>query len=485
MPLSGMEPSKSGTGKPELGNLADDKPIRFSQWRVRLAGLRWSFAEKKVHEVAIFGLLAYCKERHLRISITVIKAYLSDLVNQGKPVEEAKLALRWFVREARVHGDGDGPALGKGAGAAFTSEGPTKAEFVSEKPTKETAVSASASPTRAVVYTSDRSMPSRGPSDTGGAAWEVTLVSAARRQGLSWRSEQTYRGWAKRFVDFIHPTSPDAVCDGDIKAFLEDLAVKQRVGASTQKQALNAVVFFLREGFGMRLGDFSDFRRAMPGRRVPTVLSKEEVRLLAEQLTGTTRLMVELAYGSGLRVMELLRLRVHDVDLTRGQVTVRAGKGDKDRLTVLPLRLVEPLRAHLERLRELHQKDVAEGVPGVWLPEGLERKFQGAGKQWVWQWMFPSRELAVDPQSGLRRRHHVLDSAFQKAVKAAAQRAGIDKRVTPHVLRHSFATHLLEAGTDIRTVQDLLGHDSVETTQIYTHVMQKPGLGVRSPLDRV
>ncbi len=441
-----MQPDKSGTGKPELKKLPDDEAIRFSNWRDHLAGLRWSLDEKTLHERAIFGLLVYCKERRLRISITVIKGYLSDLANQGKPVDDTKIALRWFVRAARLHGDAEGPVLVPGPG-------------------------------------SDRAMPSLGPSDTGEAAWEKALVSVARRRGLSWRSEQTYRGWARRFVDFVHPTLPDAVCEGDIKAFLEDLAVKQRVGASTQKQALNAVVFFLREAFGMKLGDFSDFRRAMPGRRVPTVLSKDEVRRLCEALTGTTRLMVELAYGSGLRVMELLRLRVQDLDLERGQVTVRAGKGDRDRLTVLPLRLVEPLRAHVARLRNLHAKDCAEGVPGVWLPEGLERKYQGAGRQWAWQWLFASRELALDPQSGLRRRHHVLDSAFQKAVKAAGLRAGIDKRVTPHTLRHSFATHLLEAGTDIRTVQDLLGHASLETTQIYTHVMQKPGLGVRSPLD--
>ncbi len=443
-----MQADKSGTTKPEPENAADDKPIQFSSWRDHLAGLRWSDAEKKMHEQAIFGLLVYCKQRRLRINIMVINAYLADLANQGKRVDNAKIALRWFVREARLRGDVPGPWAG--------------AEM------------------RRV---SDRAMPSRGPSDTGGPAWEKVLVSAARRKGLSWRSEQTYRGWAKRFVEFIHPTSPDVASEGDVKSFLEDLAVKQRVGPATQKQALNAVVFFLREGFGMKLGDFSDFKRAMPGRRVPTVLSKEEVRRLCEALTGTTRLMVELAYGSGLRVMELLRLRVQDLDLERGQVTVRAGKGDKDRLTVLPLRLVEPLRAHVGRLRELHGKDCAAGVPGVWLPEGLERKYRGAGQQWAWQWMFPSRELALDPQSGLRRRHHVLDSAFQKAVKAAGLRAGIDKRVTPHTLRHSFATHLLEAGTDIRTVQELLGHSSVETTQIYTHVMQRPGLGVRSPFD--
>jgi integron integrase len=188
-------------------------------------------------------------------------------------------------------------------------------------------------------------------------------------------------------------------------------------------------------------------------------------------------------YGSGLRLMELLRLRIHHVDLARMQLTVHGGKGDKDRVTMVPARLAAGLGRQIEDLREMFAADRRENLPGVWLPEGLARKYPKAGERWEWQWLFPSRETSVDPATGVRRRHHTLDGAFQNAIRSAAAAAKLDKRVTPHVLRHSFATHLLEAGTDIRTVQDLLGHESVETTQIYTHVMQKPGMGVRSPLD--
>jgi integron integrase len=200
-------------------------------------------------------------------------------------------------------------------------------------------------------------------------------------------------------------------------------------------------------------------------------------------MEGTMRLMAELMYGSGLRLMELLSLRVKDVDLDRRQLIIRHGKGGKDRVTVLPDALLERLRAHLERLRGLHAEDRQAGWPGVWLPEGLERKYPKAGELWEWQWFFPSRQQMRDPRTRLLRRHHVLDATFQNVIKKATLRAGLNKRVSPHVLRHSFATHLLESGTDIRTVQDLLGHKNVATTQIYTHVMQKPGLGVRSPLD--
>lgn len=218
---------------------------------------------------------------------------------------------------------------------------------------------------------------------------------------------------------------------------------------------------------------------------MPTVLSREECQRLFAQLDGTSRLMAELAYGAGLRLMELLRLRVHHLDLTRNQLVIHGGKGDKDRRTVLPEALRPSLEGQIARLRELYALDRSAGLPGVWLPEGLARKYERAGETWEWQWLFPSRELSTDPVTGIVRRHHVIDTTFQRLVKRAAQRAGINKRVTPHVLRHSFATHLLESGADIRTVQELLGHESVETTQIYTHVMQKPGLGVRSPLDQL
>jgi integron integrase len=234
---------------------------------------------------------------------------------------------------------------------------------------------------------------------------------------------------------------------------------------------------------GRDLGELK-FQRAEKPRRLPAVLTRPECAQLFEKFEGTTRLMAELMYGSGLRLMELLRLRVHHLDLERRQLRVIGGKGDKDRVTVLPERLAPALEAHVSRLRVLFDEDRAAKLPGVWLPEGLARKYRGAGERWEWQWVFPSRETSVDPGTGIRRRHHTSDGAFQTAIRNAARAAGIDKRVTPHVLRHSFATHLLEDGVDIRTVQDLLGHESVETTQIYTHVMQKPGLGVRSPLDR-
>jgi integron integrase len=293
--------------------------------------------------------------------------------------------------------------------------------------------------------------------------------------------------WAKRFAGWLSQRANqhgvESATADDVREFLSELATRQRVTASTQKQALNALVFFLREALGQDLGEFGDFNRARQTTRIPVVLAREECRRLFAALEGTPQLMAELMYGSGLRVSELIGLRVKDVDVERGQVLVRAGKGDKDRVTILPDSLVARLCAHRERLRVLHEEDRRAGVPGVWLPEGLERKYPKAGKSWEWQWFFPSRNLMTDPRSGIKRRHHILDATFQHAIRVGARKAQLNKRVTPHVLRHSFATHLLESGTDIRTVQELLGHKDVATTQIYTHVMRKPGLGVRSPLD--
>lgn len=328
-------------------------------------------------------------------------------------------------------------------------------------------------------------VPPLARTDLGAASWEVALIGYLRQRGRSWRTEQTYRGWLWRFVRFLGQRSVAEAGVLEVREFLSQLAVQERVGVATQKQALNALVVYFREVEGRALGDIGGFERAQRRVRVPVVLNRAECDRLFTALEGTPRLMAELMFGSGIRLMELLRLRVKDVDLERGQLIVRAGKGDTDRVTLLPERLQEQLRAHRERLRRLHGEDRSAGLPGVWLPEGLARKWPEAGTQWEWQWFWPSRETSVDPRSGLRRRHHVLDATFQHYIRTAARRAKLDKKVTPHVLRHSFATQLLERNCDIRTVQDLLGHKDVATTQIYTHVMKRPGLGVRSPLDEL
>lgn len=316
-----------------------------------------------------------------------------------------------------------------------------------------------------------------------------------RVRGMAYRTEQAYVDWIRRYVVFCRGAARPEPCPtgwrhprecgvAEVRAFLSHLAVERGVAAATQSQALNALVFLYGQVLGVELGDLGEFRRAQRPARVPVVLSRGECgRLFAAIEEPKMRLLAQVLYGSGLRLTEGLRLRVKDVDLERGQLVVRGGKGDKDRVTVLPESLRAGLREQLAVAREVFKQDRAAGSPGVWLPEGLERKYPKAGESWGWFWVFPSRELLRDPRGGVRRRHHVLDATVQQAVKAAGERAGIDKVVTPHVLRHSFATHLLESGTDIRTVQELLGHQSVQTTQIYLHVMQKPGLGVKSPLD--
>lgn len=315
---------------------------------------------------------------------------------------------------------------------------------------------------------------------------------ALRFWHYAYRTEQTYLGWIERYIRFCRgPAGPGGSewrhprdCgETEIKEFLSHLATEGEVAASTQNQALNAVVFLYREVLSIDLGDFADFVRAKRSRRLPAVLTREECTQLFDAMRIPSRWIAQLLYGSGLRLMEGLRLRVKDVDFGRGVITVRSGKGDKDRQTILPERLSDVLREQLKTCRILWERDRAEGLAGVWMPHALDRKYPKAGQEWAWFWLWPSDEISVDPRSGIRRRHHLTDVSVQVAVKAAARQAGINKWVTPHILRHSFATHLLESGKDIRTVQELLGHDDVSTTQIYTHVMKKPGLGVRSPLD--
>jgi len=306
---------------------------------------------------------------------------------------------------------------------------------------------------------------------------------AIRLSHYSIRTEQAYLEMVRRFLLFTGAVSLADLSTEHVRRFLEYLAVERKVAASTQNQALSAILFFFKRVLQRELGDFSDTVRAARGRRLPVVLSREEIQRFLATGEGTSGLMLRLIYGAGLRLMECLRLRVKDVDFERNSILVRAGKGDKDRTVMMPEKIRPMLEQHRERLRTLYTSDRAAGVEGVWLPGALEEKYPNAGKEWGWQWFFPAKGLSIDPRSGLQRRHHVHDNTLHKAVKLAAERAGIAKSVSCHTLRHSFATHLLEGGADIRTVQELLGHESVETTQIYTHVMQRPGVGVRSPLD--
>ncbi len=304
-----------------------------------------------------------------------------------------------------------------------------------------------------------------------------------RFKQMAQRTEKAYVDWIRRFIVWSGKRHPRELGTAEVRGFLTHLAAERNVAAATQNQALNALVFLYREVVGGELGWLDGFEPAKRGARLPDVLSRAEVQAVLKQLTGTQGLIARLLYGTGMRLLEGLRLRVKDVDFARNQIVVRAGKGDKDRVTMLPESLREDLRAHLHRVRELHERDGRAGFGSVWLPKALAVKYPGAAREWAWQWVFPSAEMSMDPVSGARRRHHVSDAGVQRAVKLAAQKAGVTRRVSPHVLRHSFATHLLEGGTDIRTLQELLGHADVSTTQIYTHVMAKPGIGVRSPLD--
>jgi integron integrase len=313
--------------------------------------------------------------------------------------------------------------------------------------------------------------------------WEAALIRAVRLKGFLWTTEQTYRAWVRRFALSIAPKKPEEAGVEEVRSFLADLVVHRRISASGQRQALNALVFFYKEAIKQELGDIGLKVWARKYPRMPVVLSREEINRVFDQLPGTWRLMAELQYGSGLRITELLELRIQSLDLARARLIVRAGKGDKDRVTVLSQKLIPQLQTHLAKLRELFEQDRKNDVPGVWLPYGLERKYRGAGSQWQWQWLFPASHLSLDKQTGIVRRHHLIDGVYQRAIKTAAVKSGIDKRVTPHVLRYSFATHLLESGIDLRALQELLGHANVETTEIYTHVTVRPGLGARSPLD--
>lgn len=304
-----------------------------------------------------------------------------------------------------------------------------------------------------------------------------------RRKQYSYRTEKTYLNWIKQYILFNNKRHPRQMGEDEIVAFLSYLAKKRKVAASTQNQALSAILFLYREVLNMSLELHDAYIGARRSKNIPVVLTKEEVRLVLSEMQGVMGLAANLLYGSGLRLSEAVRLRVKDIDFGNHQIVVRDGKGGKDRITMLPQRLEEPLREHLEKVEKLHQKDLQKGYGRTWFPYALARKYPNAEKEWIWQYVFPSKTLSPNRNDGIVRRHHISPSTLQRAVKQAAIQSEIPKRISPRTFRHSFATHLLENGCDIRTVQELLGHKSVQTTMIYTHVLNRGGIYVRSPLD--
>jgi integron integrase len=443
------------------------REIGFQNWAEVLAQANLPERLKESWAITLRWYLSFCRRSRVGVNAPSAREFVvwaqQEKQAQAWQVEEWKEAIRWFFRAAN-------PAVARAKGSEQKPGG-------SEHPTSNVEHSTSNVP---VQLGNAAGLPvSSAP------AWKEAFLTVVRRRHYSYRTEQSYLVWIERYARSIVKANLEDQGEEQIKGFLDRLVLNQRLSASSQRQALNALVFLYREVFGRELGDFSDFRRAKARSNMPVWLTREEMRRLLDSLRGTWKLMAGVMYGGGLRLMELLRLRVKDVDLSQEIITVRGGKGDKDRLVPLAHATVESLREHLQSVRKIHEADRAAGVAGVWLPEGLSRKYPKAGEEWPWFWVWPDAQVSLDPRSGLLRRHHVSDRTFQVAIKSAAQAADLSKRVTPHVLRHSFATHCLEANYDIRTVQDLLGHKDVTTTQIYTHVMKKPGMGVKSPLDSI
>jgi len=306
---------------------------------------------------------------------------------------------------------------------------------------------------------------------------------AIRTRHYSLKTEEAYVHWIKRFILFHNKRHPRDMREREINQFITHLAVKENVSASTQNQALCAIIFLYKQVLKIDIGDLGNVVWAKKPDRVPVVFTRSEAQAVLSQLTGMNWLMGMLLYGAGLRLTECLQLRVKDIDFEYQQITVHSAKGAKDRVTPLPERMIEPLKQHLKYVKELHQKDLKDGYTSVSLPYALERKYPNAGKELGWKFLFPATQISTDPRTGIKRRHHIYETVLQKAIKQAIRKAGITKHASCHTFRHSFATHLLEAGYDIRTVQELLGHKDVKTTMIYTHVLSKGGLGVKSPAD--
>jgi integron integrase len=311
---------------------------------------------------------------------------------------------------------------------------------------------------------------------------QVSAVARVKHFSLS--TERSYLGWIKRFIIFHRRRHPKDMGEEEIRQFISHLAVETKISASTQTVALSALLFLYRDVLKQELPYVTRIERAKRSKKLPVVFTRREVQSVLARLDGTHHLIASLLYGAGLRLMEAVRLRVKDIDFERNEITIREGKGAQDRVTMLPAAIKEPLKAHLAKVRVVHETDLRNGYGAVALPYALERKYPSASKQWGWQFVFPSSQLSKDPRSGKERRHHLFADHLQRAVKNAIRAAQLNRNGSCHTFRHSFATHLLEDGYDIRTVQELLGHKDVRTTMIYTHVLNRGGKGVRSPLDR-
>jgi len=335
------------------------------------------------------------------------------------------------------------------------------------------------------TYTRKMDEGQSGRSSVSGAKPKLLdqLREALRSRHYSRRTEQTYGMWVKRFIYFHNVRHPAEMAEPEINAFLTHLAVKEKVSASTQNQALSALLFLYRHVLGREIGDLGEVIRARKPKRLPVVMAREEVKAVLGHLESDKRLMASLMYGAGLRLMECLRLRVQDIDFARNEITVRDGKGAKDRITIFPESLKSLLQDHLKKVKAIYEQDLAEGWGRVQMPNALDRKYPNAPAEWRWQWVFPQGKRWKNRKTRQEGRHHIHETILQRAVKEAVRKAEVVKHVGCHTFRHSFATHLLEAGYDIRTIQELLGHKDVNTTMIYTHVLNKGGHGVRSPVD--
>ncbi len=323
------------------------------------------------------------------------------------------------------------------------------------------------------------------PDSTNKPKLLTQVQEAIRTRHYSLRTEEAYLNWIKRFILFHNKRHPTEMAEQEINQYLTYLAVKGRVAASTQNQALCAILFLYKEVLKKEIGYLEDITWAKKPKRLPVVFTQTEVKAVIRQLEGVKWIMANLLYGSGLRLMECLRLRVKDIDFEYKQLTIRDAKGNQDRVTMLPDIVVEKLKKHLKGVKKQQEQDLKAGFGTVYLPHALERKYKNANQEWGWQYVFPASQLSIDPLSGIKRRHHLDETVLQKAVKEAIRKAGITKHASCHTLRHSFATHLLQDGHDIRTVQELLGHKDVKTTMIYTHVMKQGGMGVKSPADKL